>query len=213
MYFLSEAHSHSGGWLVCGQACARGTGRLPIFQMKRQKRVQLLRIQRYVGKAEKKTICANKTTQSANNRNVGGHQGDSVYDFILPMSITYRPTQQKQEDDTNSSKHDFLDPPGKGKLFVGSCLIISCRDSCTCTCRVIFVVAAPDGFQVMPLVSHLKEGTLAGKPAGWHRNAERRARGMFPVKGLAVQLEPWERQLVGIVYEPFALCGFPTLSQ
>ena len=47
----------------------------------------------------------------------------------------------------------------------------------------------------MPLVSHLKEGTLADKPAGWHRNAERRARGLFPVTGLSVQLEPWERQL------------------
>lgn len=47
----------------------------------------------------------------------------------------------------------------------------------------------------MPLVGHLKEGTVAGKPAGWHRNAERRARGLFPVKGLSAQLEPWERQL------------------
>lgn len=48
----------------------------------------------------------------------------------------------------------------------------------------------------MPLVHHLKEGFKGGKPVGWHRNEERRARGMFPVKGLSVQLEPWERQLV-----------------
>lgn len=47
----------------------------------------------------------------------------------------------------------------------------------------------------MPLVSFFKEGTLAGRAAGWHRNQERRARGLYPVKGLSVQLEPWERQL------------------
>jgi hypothetical protein len=59
-------------------------------------------------------------------------------------------------------------------------------------------LAAPEGFYLMPLVAHLKEGFVLGKPAGWHRNAERRARGMFPVKGLSVQLEPWERQLVSV---------------
>lgn len=99
-------------------------------------------------------------------------EGESVYDSILPMSIAYRPVQLKAivpVSVEDASKHDLLDPP-----------------------------AAPPGFQTMPLVAHLKEGTIAGKPAGWHRNAERRARGMFPVKGLSVQLEPWERQLAMI---------------
>ena len=94
-----------------------------------------------------------------------------MYDSILPMSIAYRPVHVKQQpivaSGDDASKHDLLDPP-----------------------------AAPAGFQTMPLVAHLKEGSISGKQAGWHRNAERRARGMYPVKGLSVQLEPWERQLV-----------------
>jgi len=40
----------------------------------------------------------------------------------------------------------------------------------------------------------LREGAIH-QPVGWHRNAERRARGMFPVASLSTQLEPWERQL------------------
>lgn len=95
-----------------------------------------------------------------------------MYDSILPMSIAYRPVQGKQQPiitngDDPSKQHDLLDPP-----------------------------AAPAGFHTMPLVAHLKEGSVSRKPAGWHRNEERRARGMHPVKGLSVQLEPWERQLV-----------------
>ncbi|CAB9524587.1 expressed unknown protein [Seminavis robusta] len=99
-------------------------------------------------------------------------EGDSVYDHILPMSISYRPLANKSGDEVDahlmspSSTKEMLDPP-----------------------------AAPDGFQVMPLIQHLKDGILQGKQAGWHRNEERRARGILPVKGLSVQLEPWERQL------------------
>jgi hypothetical protein len=47
---------------------------------------------------------------------------------------------------------------------------------------------------VMPLVAFLREGAVKN-PVGWHRNAERRARGLFPVTSLSQQLEPWERQL------------------
>mmetsp|Transcript_22180 Transcript_22180/g.34124 ORF Transcript_22180/g.34124 Transcript_22180/m.34124 type:complete len:247 (+) Transcript_22180:709-1449(+) len=46
----------------------------------------------------------------------------------------------------------------------------------------------------MPLIAFLKDGQET-KEAGWHRNHERRARGMFPVASLSSQLEPWERQL------------------
>lgn len=48
----------------------------------------------------------------------------------------------------------------------------------------------------MPLVRHLREGFESDKPAGWHRNDERQARGFLPVKNLATQLEGWERELV-----------------
>jgi len=48
----------------------------------------------------------------------------------------------------------------------------------------------------MPLIRHLKEGFDAGKPPAWHRNEERRARGLWPVHNPATQLEGWERELV-----------------
>lgn len=48
----------------------------------------------------------------------------------------------------------------------------------------------------MPLIRHLKEGFDNLKPRGWHRNEERRARGLMPVGKAAVQLEGWERELV-----------------
>jgi hypothetical protein len=55
----------------------------------------------------------------------------------------------------------------------------------------------PEGTNLMPLVAFLREAT--NKESGWHRNAERRARGLFPVTSLSIQLEPWERQLVSTV--------------
>jgi hypothetical protein len=48
---------------------------------------------------------------------------------------------------------------------------------------------------VMPLVTLLKEGSERHEP-GWHRNAERLARGLPPVSNASVQLEAWEKQLV-----------------
>jgi hypothetical protein len=48
----------------------------------------------------------------------------------------------------------------------------------------------------MPLIAHLKAGFDGLKPPAWHRNEERRARGMFPVDNPATQLEGWERELV-----------------
>jgi hypothetical protein len=52
----------------------------------------------------------------------------------------------------------------------------------------------PESTYVMPLVLFLREST--SKEAGWHRNAERQARGIHPVASISMQLEPWERQLV-----------------
>ena len=93
-------------------------------------------------------------------------EGESVYDSILPQSISYRPTNTKVKGrEENDAKIDPLDPP-----------------------------PAPEGISVMPLIAFLREGSV--KEPGWHRNGERRARGIFPVTSLSSQLEPWERQLV-----------------
>ena len=54
----------------------------------------------------------------------------------------------------------------------------------------------PNGEELMPLVAHLKEGFDENRPRGWHRNDERRARGLWPVTKAAMQLQGWERELV-----------------
>ncbi|CAJ1938591.1 unnamed protein product [Cylindrotheca closterium] len=63
---------------------------------------------------------------------------------------------------------------------------------------------------VMPLIRHLKAGFDELKPSAWHRNEERRARGMFPVDNPATQLEGWERELVWM--EILVLTGAPKAS-
>lgn len=40
----------------------------------------------------------------------------------------------------------------------------------------------------MPLVAHLAEGFHGGKPPAWHRNEERRARGLLSVENPATQV-------------------------
>jgi hypothetical protein len=59
----------------------------------------------------------------------------------------------------------------------------------------------PDGISggtlistAMPLVTFLRDGALR-KDVGWHRQSERRARGLFPASSLSSQLESWEKQL------------------
>ena len=64
--------------------------------------------------------------------------------------------------------------------------------------------------QLMPLIAHLKAGFDGLKPPAWHRNEERRARGMFPVDNPAMQLEGWERELVWM--EILVLTGAPKAS-
>ena len=88
-------------------------------------------------------------------------EGESVYDKILPASISYRPM---------SKANKLAKADGETGLL--------------------------DGLTVMPLITFLRDG--AKHDAGWHRNAERRARGHFPVLSSSSQLEPWERQLVRI---------------
>ncbi|KAG7370174.1 hypothetical protein IV203_027920 [Nitzschia inconspicua] len=101
-------------------------------------------------------------------------QGVSVYENILPASIAYRPTV------TPTSASAGAVSFNNGKKAAGS--------------LTPSVGAAASGGATMPLIAHLRQGALT-EPVGWHRNAERRARGMFPVTSLSTQLEPWERQL------------------
>eukprot|EP00536_Pseudo-nitzschia_multiseries_P015269 jgi/Psemu1/217378/e_gw1.849.20.1 len=62
----------------------------------------------------------------------------------------------------------------------------------------------------LPLIVHLKHGFDTLKPPAWHRNEERRARGMFPIDNPAAQLEGWERELVWM--EILVLTGVPGAS-
>lgn len=63
----------------------------------------------------------------------------------------------------------------------------------------------------MPLIRHLKAGfDDPRKPPAWHRNEERRARGLWSVHNPATQLESWERELVWA--EILLLTGNPESS-
>jgi hypothetical protein len=68
----------------------------------------------------------------------------------------------------------------------------------------------PKPKEVMPLIAHLKAGFDVQKPPAWHRNEERRCRGMFPIHNPATQLEGWERELVWM--EILILTGAPGAS-
>ena len=63
---------------------------------------------------------------------------------------------------------------------------------------------------LMPLIGHLKHGFDTLKPPAWHRNEERRSRGLFPIDNPAAQLEGWERELVWM--EILVLTGVPGAS-
>ena len=93
-----------------------------------------------------------------------------MYDSILPASIAYKPFIT----DGNIPKVDS--PFEANRAFDG-------------------YSEPPEGTKLMPLVKFLREGRL-NKELGWHRIAERNARGLPPLPKLKVQLEAWERQLV-----------------
>jgi hypothetical protein len=73
---------------------------------------------------------------------------------------------------------------------------------------------------IMPLIQHLKDGYDTNKPSAWHRNEERRARGLFPVNvedednhdlsDTPLLLEGWERELLWT--EILLLTGNPDAS-
>jgi hypothetical protein len=62
----------------------------------------------------------------------------------------------------------------------------------------------------MPLIEHFKQGFHLQKPLAWHRNEERRARGLWPVENPAAQFEEWERELAWM--EILLLTGNPGSS-
>eukprot|EP00977_Amphora_coffeiformis_P007851 scaffold1748_cov164-Amphora_coffeaeformis.AAC.4 len=57
----------------------------------------------------------------------------------------------------------------------------------------------------MPLISHLKEGFETSRQVAWHRNDERRIRGLPPVSSISDQFVDWEMELV--FAETLALSG------
>lgn len=118
--------------------------------------------------------------EAAKNREPPPPEGVSVYESILPASIAYRPTVTAP-----ISAAAATVTSGNGKKATNA--------TGTIAGALADAASAPQG-AVMPLISYLRHGALTG-PVGWHRNAERRARGMFPVTSLSTQLEPWERQL------------------
>ena len=97
-------------------------------------------------------------------------EGASVYDSILPQSLAYRPSTLEKHQLEDSNATRDTDNP----------------------------ITPPPELSIMPLVLFLREN--AHLEFGWHRNAERRARGMFPCTLLTVPFEPWERQLVSLIY-------------
>jgi hypothetical protein len=208
----------------------------------------------------------NKNTKSARK---GGTQqprppppmGESVYDHILPNSITFRPNNHSNNNNHNNNSpppamtttiiqpesisHDNhssitnttniitsshtapatdTEPPLSGTdgtcgipndgttIAVDSSTITTTTTLATAaaTTTVAFATAATalevittiphpnnnssSSDNLMPLIQFLQGN--AHLPAGWHRQQERRARGVHPITSITTQLEPWERQLV-----------------
>lgn len=76
--------------------------------------------------------------------------------------------------------------------------------------KVIPASLAWKGEGKFPLIQHLQMGFDEQRPRGWHRNEERRARGMAEVFNPKIQLEGWERELVWM--EICLLSGSPQAS-
>jgi hypothetical protein len=127
-------------------------------------------------------------------------QGASVYDTILPASIAFRPGNSKSRPEVmqarypntmNSSSSNTWDH----HLGANDLTNMSAAHKRTSAASDPFdPPRPPPGTCVMPLITFLMQERH--REPGWHRNAERRARGMFLVANLSQQLEPWERQLV-----------------
>jgi len=144
---------------------------------------------------------ANKSKDGSQDGEDGAEEtpeprGESVYDSILPLSIAYRPGSNTAPKVTNKLGDAGADPNLALAALADPTDPLVPQE----TAEHPATVGAPSSdvaasTHVMPLVRFLHVGSTKN-PAGWHRNAERRARGLHPVTSLSVQLEPWERQLV-----------------
>ena len=138
----------------------------------------------------------------------------SVYESILPASISFRPPAPIKQHKQQPSNHNSIGMYGNNNNNNNTMM------------DPFHPPPAPEGVTVMPLVAHLQEGSTH-KPAGWHRNEERLARGLAPIglptttttttmtdnnnhdtlaleqqqqqqqqqQSIVVPLEAWERQL------------------
>jgi len=119
-------------------------------------------------------------------------EGESVYDTILPESIAYRPTQAMNSLAVLKQAAVTVAKAGNSDNGMNTTgdennnKKIKSPESTSTKTKTIS--------NIMPLISFLRDGAL-NKDVGWHRRAERRARGMFPCSTLNSQLEPWEKQL------------------
>jgi hypothetical protein len=141
-------------------------------------------------------------------------QGESVYDTILPASIAFRPVQiarvsrqpwnMQQQSAVHSTSNAAWDSTGIYEMEVLTNApaiavpMVSTEITSSTTPSSSFdpldPPRPPPGTCIMPLIAFLQRERH--REPGWHRNAERRARGMFLVSNLSQPMEPWERQLV-----------------
>ena len=131
--------------------------------------------------------------------------GESVYDNILPASIAYRPSFASHQHQQAQLEKAANASAAAAAAAASSTAGASANDETTNGSNTAAAAATSDEggsnktaasskIPAMPLVIFLKDGAL-NKEVGWHRQAERRARGIFPVASLSVQLEAWEKQL------------------
>lgn len=136
--------------------------------------------------------------------------GTSVYEFIIPDSMAFRPTPQQifsllttvnnhtapvhtntisnpDDDDTNT-------PTETEPSTMFEPTVPPQYDSRLHHANGELPLPTPQQLLVMPLVHYLAANQHL--PAGWHRIHERRTRGVYPITSITTQLESWERQLV-----------------
>jgi hypothetical protein len=134
----------------------------------------------------------------------------SVYEHILPSSITWHPhrsTSSSSSFSNNGSRHRRSNRKAAAAAAAASLDAVPQEnqqghrddghgDSSTAAASKDDVSGSGGGSSTaMPLILHLRHGR--SKPFGWHRNEERTACGSDPVH-VKAQLEPWERQLVRV---------------
>ena len=129
--------------------------------------------------------------------------GESVYDNVLPASIAYRPSfASHQQQQAQLEKTGVASDSGNKATAAAATALTPMTGAATGVAENHSASALPvvpktppsSIVSAMPLVTFLGNGAVH-KDVGWHRQAERRARGIFPCASLSAQLEPWEKQL------------------